>query len=150
MRTLLVSAVLALTLSSTANARPVAKIYKCPEVHPEKNSGPRLTNATMYLGELHGQGVLHGDVAQVKDGSDIHYDFPEGVPRWLVCSYGGQRIAGTAIDPPRVVGATDWWMPVDSLVDDCNLKIREAKGEDTWAAAATCKTREPPYPYMVQ
>ena len=49
----------------------------------------------------------------VSCGTDTHYSFPDDVPRWLVCQYGGERIPGSAISGARVVGGRDWWIPLE-------------------------------------
>jgi len=147
MRRLLFAALLSCAVAN-------AQVYKCPGFYPTKNGNASLTNALMYFGELHGNGALHGDIEEVKGGTDIHYGFPDGMPRWLVCQYGGKRINGTAISIAQVIGGRDWWMQLDPLVDVCDLKIREAKagnrGDVTWTATATCKGKVLPPPVMLE
>jgi hypothetical protein len=108
----------------------------------------------MYLGEIHGKGAMHGDIEEVKGGTNTHYSFPEGTHRWLVCQYGGKRINGTAISDAQVIGGRDWWIPLDPLVDVCDLKIRETKtsstGDSAWTATATCKGKVLPPPVMLE
>lgn len=129
--------------------------YKCPESYPAKGAPAiRLTNAMMYVGELHGNGAMHGDIEQVKGGTDTHYSFPDETPRWLVCQYGGKRVNGTVISGAQVVGGRDWWMQLDPLIDVCDLKIRETKvsnrGDSTWTATANCKGKVLPPPVMLE
>jgi hypothetical protein len=146
-----------------------AQVYKCPAsypttegylagTHPENKEQARtgvnrLTNAMMFFGELHGKGAMHGDIEEIKGGADIHFGFPDGTPRWLVCQYGGsKRVSGTATSGPQSVGGREWWMQLDPLVDVCDLKIREIKsrdrGESTWTATAICQGTVPPPPVM--
>ena len=131
-----------------------AQTYRCPTRYPS-NGMPAvaLSNATMYLGERHGNSVLHGDIEAVKDGTDTHYSFPDDVPKWLVCQYGGERIAGSAISGARVVGGRDWWIPLDTSIDICDLSIREAaldRGVSLWSAIAVCKSKTLPPPVMLE
>jgi hypothetical protein len=149
------SVVLSLLFCTAANAQ----IYKCPDTYPVGSKGARLSSARMHFGERQGGGALHGDIAELKDGTDIHYDFPDemsrrGMPRWLVCQYGGKRIDGTAISTAQVIGGQDWWVQLDPLVDVCDLKIRESRQGGAsagirWAAAA-CRRKEPPPPVMME
>lgn len=150
MRTLLCTAFL--LISAVAEAQI---FYKCPEVYPEKKSqSARLTNATMYFGELHGNGAMHGDVAQVKGGTDIRFGFPDDMPKWLVCQYGGKRISGTSISGAQVIGGRELWIQLDRFIDVCDLKIRETPAavstDITWTATATCKSPPPPPPDMYE
>jgi hypothetical protein len=131
-----------------------AQVYQCPETSPSDKEGPTLVSAEMHVGERHAQAALHGDIAEVKDGTDTHYNFPDATPRWMVCQYGGKRISATLISPARVVGGREWWMQLDPLVDVCDLKIREIKGRGRgnamWTAIAICKGKEPPPPVMLE
>ncbi|TFW35989.1 STY0301 family protein [Massilia horti] len=136
-------------------ATAVAQVYKCPDYYPSKAiPAVHLSNATMYLGELHGNGVMHGDIEQIKGGTDIHYNFPEEAPRWLVCQYGGKRVNGTAISGAQVIGGRNWWMRLDRFIDVCDLEIREKKannrGASGWTAIATCKGKALPPPVMLE
>jgi len=147
MKTLLCAA-LALTSVCTS-----AQTYRCPTRYPSNRTPAiALSSAAMYLGEKHGNSALHGDIEEVRNGTDTHYSFPDDVPKWLVCQYGGRRVAGSAIGGARVIGGQDWWMPLDPLVDACDLKIREAaldQGVSLWSATAICKSKTLPPPVML-
>lgn len=131
-----------------------AQVCRCPPRYPEAGaSAILLSNAAIYLGEMHGQNFVHGDIEEVHGGTDTHYSLPEGVPHWLVCQYGGRRIVGTAIRSTHVDGSRDWWIALDLLVDACDLKIRqtESNGHDgASTATAICRHKEPPPPVMLQ
>jgi hypothetical protein len=131
-----------------------AQVYRCPETYPADTEGHRLANADMRIGERHRQTPLHGDIADVKDGSDIHYNFPDETPRWLVCQYGGKRIGATAISPAQVVNGREWSIQLSPLADMCDLNIREHKGRggqsSTWTAVATCTGKPLPPPVMLE
>jgi hypothetical protein len=137
-------------------ATALGQVYKCPDRYPTKDAPAlRLTNAMIYLGALHGNGAMHGDIEQVEGGTDIHYSFPDETPRWLVCQYGGKRVNGTVISGAQVVGGRDWWMQLDPLIDVCDLKIREPKvsnsgDSSTWTATANCKGKVLPPPVMLE
>ena len=135
-------------------AGAAAQTYRCPHRYPT-NGTPAiaLSNAAMYLGEKHGEGALHGDIEEVKDGTETHYSFPDDVPKWLVCQYGGERISGSTIGAARVLGGRDWWIPLDPLIEACDLKIREGardRGAGLWSAIAICKSRTLPPPVMLE
>lgn len=139
-------------IASCASA--IAQTYRCPTRYPS-NGTPviSLSNAAMYLGEMHGKSALHGDIEETKDGTDTHYSFPDDVPKWLVCQYGGERISGSAINAARVVGGRDWWIPLDPLIEACDLKIREGapgRGAGPWSAIAICKSKTLPAPVMLE
>jgi hypothetical protein len=126
-----------------------AQVYNCPA----EDAHIGLTNAEMRVG-AHGVAYrLHGDVDQIRDGTNIHFEFPDEAPRWLVCQYGGGRIEGTAISGPGAVGSREAWIQVDPMVTTCNLAIRaskpQVKNQGTWSATATCKRKEPPPPDLV-
>jgi len=130
-----------------------AHVYQCPETYPADNEGYRLVNAEMRIGERNGQMSLHGDIADVKDGTDTRYNFPDETPRWMVCQYGGKRISGTEISPAQVVNGREWWMRLNPLVDTCDLNVREHKrhggGDSMWTAVATCTEKQLPPPVML-
>ena len=147
MKTLLIATLLVSCAGATAQT------YRCPARYPDGTPAVTLSNAAMYLGEKHGSSALHGDIEEVKDGTDTHYSFPDDVPKWLVCQYGGQRIAGSAIGGARVVGSRDWWIPLDPLIDVCDLRIREApldRGVSLWSAIAVCTSATLPPPVMLE
>jgi hypothetical protein len=126
-----------------------AQIYRCSA----DDAGAGLSSAELRFG-LRGNALqLHGDVDQIKGGTNIHFDLPDEAPRWLVCQYGGQRVEGTATSGPAVIGGREKWIQLDSMVTACDLAIREARTPDeskrTWTAAATCKRKEPPPPDLV-
>lgn len=127
-----------------------AQVYKCPA----EAAGARLANAKMHIGERNGSSKLHGDVDQVAGEANIHFSFPEDTPRWLVCQYGGKRIAGTAISGADVIGGRESWIRLDPLIATCDLAIRESKprggNESTWTAVATCKGLDLPPPVMLE
>jgi hypothetical protein len=130
-----------------------AQTYHCPTHYPF-NGTPvaALSNAAIYLGEKHGDSVLHGDIEEVEGGTDTHYSLPDDIPKWLVCQYGGERISGSAINGARVVGGRDWWLPLDPQVDACDLKLRETapdRGGSIWSAKAICKSKALPAPVML-
>lgn len=134
-------------------AGATAQTYRCPPRYPPNGTPAAvLSNAAMYLGEMHGNGALHGDIEEVKDGTDTHYSLPDDVPKWLVCQYGGERIAGTAISGARVIGGRDWWIPLDPRIEVCDLKLRETavdRGISVWEAIAICKRKALPSPAML-
>lgn len=136
----------ALALSCTAAS---AQAYKCPA----EAGGSRLTNAGMQIGARHTPHALHGDVGQVKGGTNIRYNFPDGVPRWLVCHYGGKRVGGTVISGAEVIGGHEVRIALDPMVYSCDLAIREVRppgrSDSVWTALATCQRREPPPPDML-
>lgn len=144
--------VLAALVASCTGA--IAQTYRCPARYPANGTpAVALSNAAMYLGEKHGNSVLHGDIEEVRSGTDTHYSFPDDVPKWLVCQYGGQRIAGSALSSARVVDGHDWWIPLDPLIDVCDLRIREAaldRSVKLWSAIAVCKSRTLPSPVMLE
>jgi hypothetical protein len=125
-----------------------AQIQNCPA----DAGGALLSNARMFIGPRNDAHALHGDVEQVEDGTNIHYNFTGESPRWLVCQYGGKRIEGTAISAPEVIGGRESWIQLGPMVDTCDLAIRKAmaqtKTERTWTAVATCRKRQPPPPDM--
>jgi hypothetical protein len=131
-----------------------AQTYRCPTRYPSDGTpAGALSNAAIYLGEKHGNSALHGDVEEVRGGTDTHYSFPEDAPKWLVCQYGGKRIAGSAISGARVVDGRDWWIPLDPSIEACDLRIREAaldRGVSLWSAIAMCKCKELPPPVMLE
>lgn len=135
-------------------AGATAQTYRCPTRYPSDGTPAiTLSNAAMYLGEKHGDSALHGDIEEVKDGTDTHYSFPDDVPKWLVCQYGNERIPGSAISGARVVGGHDWWIPLDPLIEACDLKIRERaldRGVIPWSAIAICKGKMLPPPVMLE
>jgi hypothetical protein len=137
-------AALALTCAA-ANAQ----VYKCPA----EVKGTYLTSAKMLLGARDDAHALHGDVEQIAGGTNVRYNFAGESPRWLVCQYGGRRIEGTAISAPEVIGGRESWVPLDPMIDTCDLAIRKIKSkktsESTWTAAATCNRKQPPPPDMV-
>jgi len=123
--------------------------YKCPA----ENAGIRLTNAQVRIGPQDTAHALHGDVNQVREGTDVRYNLPDGVPRWLVCEYGGKRVEGSAISAPQTIAARETRIPLDALVNACDLVIRKhvirGKEDTVWTAAATCEQRKPPPPDMM-
>jgi len=123
--------------------------YKCPA----ENAGILLTNAQVRIGPQDAAHALHGDVNQVLDGTDIHYNLPDGVPHWLVCEYGGKRVEGSAISAPQTVAARETRIPLNTLVNACDLVIRKhvirEKGGSVWTAVATCENSKPPPPDMM-
>ena len=135
-------------------AQVCAQVYRCPETYPGDREGRRLVNAEMRIGERNGQTALHGDIADVSDGSHTHYNFPDEVPRWMICQYGGKRIGATAISPAQVVNGREWPIRLNSLVDMCDLDLREHKGHggpgSMWTAVANCTQRQIPPPVMLE
>jgi hypothetical protein len=131
-----------------------AQVYKCPDTYPADKERLGLVSAEMRIGAPNSQTALHGDIADVKDGTNTHYNFPDETPRWMVCQYGGKRIGATVIAPAQVVGGREWPMPLNPLVDMCDLKIREIKGRGwgnaMWRAVATCTEKKPPSPVMLE
>jgi hypothetical protein len=131
-----------------------AQVYRCPETYPADKEGHGLVNAEMRIGERNGRTSLHGDIADAKDGTDTHYNFPDETPRWMVCQYGGKRIDATAISPAQVVDGQEWWMRLNPSVDMCDLQIRAHKGRDRgramWTAVAHCTEKKPPPPVMLE
>jgi hypothetical protein len=70
-----------------------------------------------------------------------------------VCQYDGERIPGSAISGARVVGSRDWWVPLEPLIEACDLKIRRAapdRGVSLWSAIAICKSKTLPAPVMLE
>lgn len=126
-----------------------AQVYRCPA--DDAHLG--LTNAEMRVGARGAAHRLHGDVDQIANGTNIHFEFPDEAPRWLVCQYGGRRIEGTAISGPDAIGSREAWIRLDPMVTTCHLAIRAAKSgaknQDAWSATASCKRKEPPPPDLV-
>lgn len=126
-----------------------AQVYSCPA----EDARIGLTNAEMRVGAHGAAHRLHGDVDQIGDGTNIHFELPDEVPRWLVCQYGGRRVEGTAISGPAAIGSRETWIPVAPMVTSCDLTIRatkpQAKHQGAWAATASCKSKEPPPPDLV-
>lgn len=121
-----------------------AQSYTCPA----EDAGTPLSNAQVWIGQPDTPYALHGDVHQVKEGTDIRYGFPDGVPRWLVCQYGGKRVDGTAISGAEMTGARQIRIPMDPLVDTCDVTLRtkaiKGKNNRAWTALAICKQNKPP------
>jgi hypothetical protein len=133
-----------------------AQVYKCPPFYPGKDAGTKnlpVTNASVYWGELHGDGALKGDDKPVQDGIDVHYGLANDEQGWLVCAYGGRkRIKGKVHDGHEwgqymVSGNREWWMKLAPKVSLCTVQVREAKsrdqGKSTWTITAVCKQPEP-------
>lgn len=129
-----------------------AQDYKCPAFYPTQAGNERvaLTSASMHVGELHGEGWLHGASEPIKGGTSRKYVFPEGQKSWLVCSYGSKkRISGTTINGQQWGQYMEWdkrerWIPLSAKVAGCELLVREvARGDSTrhvWTAEAVCKS----------
>lgn len=125
-----------LLLASTAHAQGI----ECPKFYPwqdtplsevpheHKGKGivakAKLTGASMYAGEMGGQGELHGDRKKVRGGWDVQYGFAPRDARWLVCSYGG--------------GDITWWEQLSTKATRCKLEVRETGG-DPMSAKLACK-----------
>jgi hypothetical protein len=126
-----------------------AQVYRCPA----EDAHIGLTNAEMHVGAHGAAHRLHGDVDQIKNGTNIHFEFPDEAARWLVCQYGGRRIEGTAISGPGAIGSREAWIQLDPMITTCDLAIRatnpRVKNQGVWSATATCKRKEPPPPDLV-
>jgi hypothetical protein len=126
-----------------------AQVYRCPAV--DGHIG--LTNAEMRVGAHGAVHRLHGDVDQIGNGTNIHFELPHEVPRWLVCQYGGRRVEGTAISGPGAIGSRETWIRLDPMVTSCDLTIRattpQVKSQGAWSATASCKSKKPPPPDLV-
>lgn len=107
-----------------------------------------LTSAKMHLGERNAGNALHGDVDLRADGARIHYTFPEAVPRWLVCQYGGTLVEATPVSGPDAAGSRELWIELDKAIEFCDLAIKRIGGRET--ARVTCKRRQPPPPDMLE
>jgi uncharacterized protein YceK len=114
---------------------------------PELAFGSTLASAKMHLGARNAGIALHGDVDLRSDGVRIRYSFPEAVPRWLVCQYGGKPVEATPVSGPDAAGARELWIELDVAIDFCDLVVKRTAGRKT--AQVACQRRQPPPPDML-
>ena len=112
-----------------------AQVIECPPAYPLEpmalagNSKAivqqsRLSGGGVYLGNLGGNGEMHGDQRSVKGGINVQYGFGENEPKWFVCGYGRDRAIGS-------------WRAIDAKATTCTMQQR-TRG-DVVTVRAECK-----------
>jgi hypothetical protein len=111
-----------------------AQVFYCPPFYPELSTTlakdskgivtpSRLTGGTLFLGELGGNGEMHGERKYSKNGVDVRYGFPPTEQKWFVCNYGSG-------------GDISLWREVAAKSTSCSMQQRERGG--TVSAKAEC------------
>jgi hypothetical protein len=111
-----------------------AQILHCPALYPQETHAlvgdtntfatpSRLNRGGIYLGELGGNGEMHGDLRSGKGAIDVTYGLPDASKKWFVCEYGESSIA--------------LWTAINDKAAMCTLQQRSRNGAVT--VKAECK-----------